>query len=270
MALYIKHDLESRIIEWHNEHAYSNNNETYFPSVTTILGIIAKGEHLIKWYQTNGLNANYLMREAQDFGKKIHRLTEEFDTNLDKPINVREYNADGKVVFEHDNRTWEFLSRYIDFRKRFPIKILAIEQSLCSETLKVGGTIDRVFELNGERYLVDLKTGPNIYKEYSLQLYAYKLLWDEFFPNYGIDKIAIMHLDSGTHSFGKKDDIQGYGWKLKTIPLDIPYLKKGWDASFNLFDWDSPDWKPFFQKYPDHYCAAELGIKNNIDEAVTQ
>jgi hypothetical protein len=269
MALFINHNTDSRIVEWHNEHAYSNDGETYFPSVTTILGIIDKGEHLRRWYQMNGVNADYLMREAQEFGKKIHRLTEQFDVQPDRPINVREYDVDGKVVFEYDNRTWEFLSRYVDFRQRFPIKLLAIEQSLCSDNLKVGGTIDRIFELNGERYLVDIKTGGAIYKEYSLQLYAYKLLWEEAFPDYPIDKLAIMHLDSGTRSFGKKDDIQGYGWKLKIIPLDIPYLEMGWSSAFNMFNWDAPDWKPFFQKYPDHYCAQELGITNEANETTT-
>lgn len=260
---YLKHDTNARIVEWHNEHAYSNDGEIYYPSVTTILGIIDKGEHLRRWYQTQGLNADWLMREAQELGKRVHSLTQQFDEQPDRTINVREYDADGKVVFEYDKRTWEMLSRYVDFIQRFKPNIMVIEQSLCSDNLKIGGTIDRVFELNGERWLVDLKTGGAIYKEYFLQVYAYQQLWNEFFPDYPIDKLGILHLDADIRTLGKSGDVQGIGWKLRQVMMPEETLKTGWDSAYNLFNWDSPDWKPFFRKYADHYCKQEILTNEN-------
>src|SRR4030042_697967 len=180
--LFIEHSVNSRQINVLDSRAYTNDNEKYYPSVTHVLGVIDKGDSFHKYLKSNGFNSDYLLREAMELGHKVHKITELYDTDPDRTINMMEYDKDGKVIFEHPLRVWEMLTRYVEFQKRFKPNVLAIEQVLCSDSLGVGGQIDRILELNGERWLVDLKSGAFTYDEYDLQLAAYKYMWDESFP----------------------------------------------------------------------------------------
>ena len=263
--LFLTHNLETRMIEAQDQHSYTNDGENFFPSVTLILDIIDKGENFKTYLKSNGFNANYLLREAMELGQLAHQLTERFDVNPETPILQRTYDANGKVTYEYDLKAWAMLSRYVDFRKRFPLKMLAIEQVLCSEKLGYGGTVDRICEINGERYLIDIKTGEHLYGTYDYQLMAYKMLWEENFPAYPIDKLAILHLNADIRTMGKNNDIQGIKWKLRPTVRDWEELKDGWDSTLKLWKIENPGWKPYFMQYSDHFCAEELGIKNIIE-----
>jgi hypothetical protein len=256
--LFIKHDSNSRQINALDSRAYTNDEVNFYPSVTHVLGVVDKGDNFHKYLKSNGFNSDYLLREAMELGHRVHAITELYDTQPDKTINVREYDADGRVVFEHDMQTWGMLSKYVEFTKRFTPNMLAVEQVLCSETLGVGGQVDRVAEINGERWLIDLKSGAFTYDDYDLQLAAYKYLWDEEFPLYPIDKMGILHLNAQTRTEGKKDAIQGKGWQLK--PIDAPYeeLIDIFKGVLKTWRWRNPNWRPMFLSYPDHYCKQEI------------
>jgi hypothetical protein len=122
----------------------------------------------------------------------------------------------------------------------------------------VGGQLDRVMELNGSRWLIDIKTGENLYDEYELQLIAYKLMWEEQFPQYPIDKIGVLHLNAKTRTDGRGDAIQGRGWKLDEITEDFKYLEKVWFNTLELWRWKNKNWKPSFMVLPDHFCKKEI------------
>jgi hypothetical protein len=256
--MYVTHNTQTRMIAIYDEHAYSNDGENWFPSVTNILGIINKGAHLLKWYQSNGFNADYLIREAQELGKLVHGMTEKYDSQPDTPINQRTYDASGNVTYEYPLKAWDMLSKYVDFVTKNNPEFIAVEQALCSPSLGVGGTVDRIFMLNGERWLADVKTGENIYREYSLQCHAYKKLWEEAFPAYPIDRLGIIHLNTDIRTVGKKGDVQGIGWKLRSITEDPEILEQAWTSAHNVWKWANENWRPYFKQYPDHFQKLSL------------
>lgn len=95
---------------------------------------------------------NSICEEAKDaaeanlkseYGTDMHTLTELYDAGLSV-----EHVPD---VFKAD------LEAYI--ASTVDLKHLEIEHPTVHDELKVGGTPDRVFELDGERYIGDLKTG---------------------------------------------------------------------------------------------------------------
>lgn len=253
MALFIKHDVLARQVNALDSRAYTNDEKVFYPSVTTILGVVDKGDNFHKYLKSNGFNSDYLLREAMELGSRVHAVTELYDIEPDKPVNVREYDANGKIVFEYDMQVWGMLARYVDFTTRFKPEMLAVEQVLCSETLGIGGQVDRVMNLNGERWLVDLKSGAFVYEEYDLQLAAYKYLWDEQFPEYPIAHMGILHLNAQTRTEGKAGSCQGKGWQLKEIEPPYEELIDVFKGVLKTWKWRNPNWKPMFLTYPDHF-----------------
>jgi len=104
--------------------------------------------------------------------------------------------------------------RYVEFRSRFDLKVEAIELNIISKELGFAGTIDRVCYLNGEKYIIDIKTSNAIYPSYWLQLAAYRALL--LHVGVKVDNVAILWLNAKTRTEGKKDDIQGVGWQMIT------------------------------------------------------
>ena len=47
--------------------------------------------------------------------------------------------------------------RYVDFTTRFNPEHIKIEETIVSQAIGVGGTIDRVSVINGKRFLIDIK-----------------------------------------------------------------------------------------------------------------
>ena len=133
-----------------------------FPSVTTILNIIAKGEGFNNWLKKQGANADKLLTTAGDFGTNIHNHLEtigkgdKLDTSLFKP---------------KQKRCVEAFQGWVDKNvKRF----ICTEQSVYNIKEEYAGTEDSIVELLDKRIaLLDYKTSSGIYDTMELQAIAY-------------------------------------------------------------------------------------------------
>jgi hypothetical protein len=190
---------------------YSTEDGGYVPSVTTILEAYPKGAAYYNWLKDNGKDADEIRDEAGRRGSVVHKLTEDYDQG--KEVNL--INASGSIDYKLNE--WAMFERYVEFRRRFDLKVEAIELNIISDKLGFAGTIDRVCYLNGEKYLIDIKTSNAIYPSYWLQLAAYRALLMEVGVN--VDKVAILWLNAKTRTEGKKDDVQGVGWQLVSKSL---------------------------------------------------
>jgi hypothetical protein len=190
---------------------YSTEDGGYVPSVTTILECYPKGAAYYNWLKENGKDADEIRDEAGRRGSVVHKLTEDYDQG--KEVNL--INASGGIDYKLNE--WAMFERYVEFRRRFDLKVEAIELNIISDKLGFAGTIDRVCYLNGEKYLIDIKTSNAIYPSYWLQLAAYRALLMEVGVN--VDKVAILWLNAKTRTEGKKDDVQGVGWQLVSKSL---------------------------------------------------
>lgn len=258
--LFINHDINAKQINYLDSRAYESPTGKFYPSVNNVLGIIDKGENYRDWLMSNGYNADYKMISAMNDGSDVHKLVERFNSMPDEPVLCAEYDKDGRQTNLISKRVWQMFARYVSFYTRFKPKILAVEQVLASDTYEIGGQLDIVFELNGIRYLTDVKTGESVHDSQELQQAPYAIMWNEAFPMYKIDKIAILHLNAKTRTEGKGDAIQGIGWQLKDIGGEDEYnrLFDVFINAYKIWKWRNPNWKPLFLELPDRFCRKEI------------
>jgi hypothetical protein len=156
------------------------------PSVTTVLKVIDKSGPLTGWAKretaacairnldtlvrmrdTGGDAAavnwlkgipDYRRDAAADTGTRVHVFAERLARGEDPDPTAEE------APFADAYRT--FLAEH---RPRF----LAVEELVCSLRHRYGGTLDAVAVIDGEVWLLDVKSGSGIYPETGLQLAAY-------------------------------------------------------------------------------------------------
>lgn len=150
--------------------------------VTTFLGIIAK-PFLINWavgvtidYLKNNLDkitedpnkllaeakaeAERIKQDAADKGHLIHKWIEEHIKGL-------------KPEMPQDEQVQKGVISFLEWKKEHNVEFLESEKFVYSRLHKYAGIIDIIAKVDGKLYLIDIKTGNNIYSEMFLQTAAY-------------------------------------------------------------------------------------------------
>ena len=178
-----------------------------YPSVTTIIGIIAKPA-LITWgarqaatvaLNDPSLDINEVVslafsrkKEKGDIGTTVHSITKA----------IAEGTFDTKTIDNIDEELRGYVKGYIDWYMTYKPRILYAETKIWSDELGLAGTLDAIWDINGEIYLTDTKTSKNIYKEVKIQLSAYAICAIEMKLIPKIDKCAVLLLKpDGTKNF---------------------------------------------------------------------
>ena len=187
---------------------YADDNGQWVPSVTTILEAYPKPYALMQWLKENGENADKIRDAAGKRGSTVHQLTDDYDNGIE--VCLLDENGNPKYSLEE----WGMFERYVEFSEKFKPENIMIEQNIVSLKLGFAGTIDRVLELNGKRYLVDIKTSNMITNAYWLQVAAYEQLLMTITGHNTLDGVAILWLNAKTKTDGKGDVIQGKGWQM--------------------------------------------------------
>lgn len=189
----------------------------FYPSVTTILQAYPKDAGFYKWLKDVGNDADAVRDAAGERGTTVHKLTELYDDGMEvsliKPVQINPFDSVDRI--QYSMQEWAMFERYVNFRNRFPLEILASEMQLISETFQEAGTLDRYVILNNKRMIIDIKTSNQIYDHYWLQLAAYKRMFEEVSVQ-KVDQVAILWLNAKTRTDGTKGAIQGEGWQLLT------------------------------------------------------
>lgn len=228
-------------IEFLDQRFYKVNEDIFLPSVTTILEAYPKGAQFYEWLKANGKEADTIRDEAGAVGSNVHAATEEYDKGFIVEWDDKQYSL----------VEWQLLCRYAEFSSVSNYTLVCNELSIAIPELGYGGTIDRIMNIEGKRYLIDIKTSNAVYDQYWLQLLAYKNLWEFQNPDYPIEHIAILHLKSSTRTDKSgKGEYQGKGWKLCYPEKSIEHLQKIFDATFLLWREENPNAKPKNLVYP--------------------
>lgn len=199
-------DQPNNRIEFIDTRFYGTSTGGYVPSVTTILEAYPKDASYFQWLKQVGSDADTIRDEAGKRGSIVHELTERYDSG-----EVVSYiNEAGKPLYKL--LEWSMFERYVDFSINHKPTIDLMELHMVSEQLGYAGTLDRVMQIEGKSYLIDIKTSNSIYPSYWLQLAAYRQLLAEGGVN--VDGVGILWLNAKTRTRGKKGDIQGIGWQL--------------------------------------------------------
>ena len=171
-------------------HVYSFNtgSEVFspLPSVTTIIGVLDKSGPLVGWAKretaacaVRNLEMLVRMREtggdaaatdwlkkipdyqrdtAADVGSRIHALAEQINRGLEPAVTPDDA---------------PFIDAYRAFLASFRPRFVAAEEMVVSLRHRYAGTLDAVAVIDGETWLLDLKSGSGVYPETALQLAAY-------------------------------------------------------------------------------------------------
>jgi hypothetical protein len=209
LKMIVQTDPELRQITLPDARYYQRSPGIFYPSVTTILGYFPKGAFFETWLKDSGHNADFIMRRAGDEGTQVHNAAEK----ILKGEEVRWIESDGHVNF--NTHVWRMILSFYDFWSTHKPTLLLSEEFMFSDTHKYSGTLDLLVELNGKKWIIDIKTSTAIHTSHFLQMSAYVKAYEERYLQ-EINNVGILWLKSskkGPDKTGKR--IQGAGWELK-------------------------------------------------------
>lgn len=179
-----------------------------FPSATTILAVQDK-PNLNAWKLKVGLKAaNKKQQDSSARGTAIHQLVSDWITG--KPVEAEQP--------EHE----EMLHGYINWAEKNHPTSVESEIFLRSKKHGFAGTADIICRLNGELWVLDLKTSRALNPSYGLQLRAYEQALFETRGEHA--RTAVIQLT--------QDNKNKYRFKEYDEPLEVLLAMK------TVFDWD--------------------------------
>lgn len=139
--------------------------------------------------------------EAGDIGTEVHKAVEEWIKEKKTP----KLNDQGMKMFEN----------FVNWAEKNKVKFLASEQPLWSEKMWLGGICDFVCEIDGKRYVGDIKTSKGIYgRDYFLQMAAYMLMLEEMGKKDFAGSVVVRLGKDGSFeekfSYAMEDDKKGF------------------------------------------------------------
>jgi len=235
-----EHNREFKQITTNDSRFYEDGKKTY-PSVTFVLSYYPKGKHFEEWLKRVGYASDFIAKKAADEGTLVHNLCEKY--LLGEKVTLMD-NGNPK----YDIKVWKMFLRFVEFWETTKAELLETEVFLYSDTLKVAGTCDLVCKINGELWVIDLKTSNQLQTTYDIQAAVYSRCFEECYDQ-KVDKVGILWLKSSKRG-PKKGSLQGKGWEVyesKRSQEDNLEIFKHVRA---LFDLENPNLKPISEKWP--------------------
>ena len=123
-------------------------------------------DNLSQWLEEARTAHRRKKEEAGDTGKSVHLAIEEWIKNKTEPA--------------LDELGMKMFNNFTDWAVKNKVKFLESEKQVYSPSLFVAGTLDMICEINGKKFLGDIKTSSGIYgREYFAQCAGYRLMIEE-------------------------------------------------------------------------------------------
>jgi len=223
---------------------YYVRDDKYYPSVTSILQYFPKNKFFETWLKDVGHNADIIARKAADEGTQVHDAIERY--LLGEKISWMDDNGYSKYSLE----IWKMILKFHDFWSTYKPTLIESEIHLFSDKYMYAGTCDLVIEMDGVKWLLDIKTSNSLYVSYDLQLSAYAQAWNELYEE-KIDKIGVIWLKSSKRGEDKKSGkIQGKGWEIYEPERAIEDNLKLFEYIHELYKLEHPNVKPTSEHFP--------------------
>lgn len=195
--------------------------------VTTVLGIVSKGDGLIQWSANEAVkwlqehpndweNAKKAWTKARnkagDSGKDTHAIIESL---IKHGIESNDGYISGNFYSDTVDLENKQVFNFVQWATTNKVKFLESEKNIWSETLWIGGIVDFVCEINGEIFVGDIKTSKEIYPTMYWQTSAYQLCLQELGLYDNIKGFKIVRLgkdgsfEVGTN-YAYEDNIDGF------------------------------------------------------------
>jgi len=234
---------ELKQINFLDRRVYQRAEGVFYPSVTTILQYMPKAKFFETWIKDVGHNADIIMRKAGDEGTQTHNAIE--DLLLGNEVTWMDDFGNAR----YNETVWGMIVKFKQFWDMAKPELISTEEFTFSDEHKYAGTADLVVKINGEVWLIDIKTSNSLHKSYDLQLAAYA---QSLFEQKGIkiERTGILWLKSTRRSESKKaDEFFAKGWELK--PVDE--MEKNFELFkmiYRLYELENPTTEPIYYSYP--------------------
>ena len=230
-------------INFLDRRVYKRGEGVFYPSVTTILQYMPKNKFFESWLKDVGHSADLIMRRAGKEGTQVHEAAEE----LVKGNEVSWMDNYGNA--KYSQIVWEMILKFADFWRTHKPELISAEDFVWSDEHKYAGTADLVVKMNGEVWLLDIKTSNSVHKSFDLQLASYAKALEES-KGVKIQRTGIIWLKAQSRGPSKqKKVIQGKGWKL----LQIDEIEKNFELFkmiYKLYSLENPNTEPIYNSYP--------------------
>ena len=164
---------------WYHRKILDGTVDEFVPSVTWICGHYPKGTAFYRWLAGKGWDeAEEIKASAGDKGSKVHQAigvllsggTVEIDDSFENP---RTLEQEPLTASEY-----ECLMSFVAWFAEFKPQILDFEYTVWNDCFHYAGTVDLKCRINLDNYrnewIIDVKTSPDIWPPYELQVAAYK------------------------------------------------------------------------------------------------
>jgi len=239
----LQFDGKLKQINFLDNRVYKREDKVYYPSVTTVLQYMPKNKFFERWLMDVGHNADIIKRRAGKEGTQVHMAVE----SLLKGEEVEWLNEYGKA--KYNQRVWEMINKFYDFWTTYKPELIHLEEFVYSDEHQYAGTADLVCKLDGEVWLLDVKTSNSLHKSHELQLASYAIAMKEC-KGLEIDRTGIIWLKSQKRKNSPKQGVyQGKGWELKPID-NIEENFELFKLIYRLYRLDYPNIEPIYKQYP--------------------
>lgn len=144
----------------------------FYPSATWIAGHYPKGVQFYKWLAQHGWDESQVIKEtAGRRGTMVHKGTEILEAAGELPISTVFEDPD---TGEPMNLTPDAIEGILSFKRwhdKTKPRLVANEMTVFGEDY--AGTLDRIYEIEGRLWIVDLKTSQDVWEEHKLQISSY-------------------------------------------------------------------------------------------------
>lgn len=165
----------------------------YIPSVTWICSYYPKGQAFWRWLASKGWDeAQAIKVAAGDKGSKVHKAIESLLDGKEVPMTALFVNPTTEKEEELTLEEYECLMSFVEWWKACKPTCLGKELVVVNREYGYAGTVDLICEVGGERWVIDFKTGQNVWPEHRLQVSAYAHALRD--AHQRIDKLGILQI----------------------------------------------------------------------------
>lgn len=193
----------------------------YLPSVTWIASMYPKSKAFYRWLMEKGWEAEEIKIAAGDRGSKVHQACEELEKTGSVPVDAQFINPTSNQPEELTIEEVDCIISFRDWLNEAKPELLASEMTVFGydyeDDVSVGygyaGTLDRIYRIDGQVWIVDLKTSKEIWEEHKLQISAYSHAEIDF-KSLGITEEEWQNCKLAILQLGFKKNKKGYKFTL--------------------------------------------------------
>ena len=195
---------------------------TDYPSVTTVLDSLGKGDALLHWavglamtYIRQNRGVGFTLDELLDRASKNWKSAKEEAAGIGSEIHdlIERYIKDGRdAVGKYRPEVEHGFLAFLEWERIHGVKWIKSEMPIVSKVHGYAGTLDAICIYEGRPYVIDFKSSKSFYDTFGLQIAAYRKAAEEM--GHRVEGTGILRLDKMTGDPEWRDYSKDYAQDL--------------------------------------------------------